>query len=122
MPDVIPDISTPEPSVPTSDLSTVLPTPPEAAATSMPPPPAPFPLTPVQMVTPVQVVKATPVPLPINPYVETPPQESLDPRIIAEIQRHAKYAISALNYDDLETARKELTLALSRLTDCINGQ
>lgn len=39
----------------------------------------------------------------------------LDPSVIATIQKHAKWAISALNYDDLDTARKELRLALELL-------
>lgn len=34
---------------------------------------------------------------------------------IAEIQKHARWAISALNYEDVDTARKELQLALSKL-------
>lgn len=41
--------------------------------------------------------------------------ETLDPSAIAAIQKHAKWAISALNYDDLETARKELRAALVML-------
>lgn len=32
-----------------------------------------------------------------------------------EAQKHAKYAISALNYDDISTAITELEAALSRL-------
>lgn len=34
---------------------------------------------------------------------------------IAQIQKHAKFAISALNYEDLETAQKELTRSLEIL-------
>ena len=41
--------------------------------------------------------------------------ETLDPSAIAAVQKHAKWAISALNYDDLETARKELRAALAML-------
>ncbi|GAA5937287.1 Vta1p [Sporobolomyces koalae] len=39
----------------------------------------------------------------------------LDPLEIAKVQKHAKWAISALNYEDFETARKELRLALNLL-------
>lgn len=39
----------------------------------------------------------------------------LDPLEIAKVQKHARWAISALNYEDLETARKELRAALSML-------
>jgi len=35
--------------------------------------------------------------------------------IIAKAQKHAKWAISALNYDDVETAVKELRGALKLL-------
>ncbi|KDE07880.1 hypothetical protein MVLG_01973 [Microbotryum lychnidis-dioicae p1A1 Lamole] len=41
--------------------------------------------------------------------------EPLDPMKIAQIQKHAKWAISALNYEDVETARKELKIALGML-------
>lgn len=37
----------------------------------------------------------------------------MDPMVVANAQKHAKWAISALNYEDVETARKELKLALS---------
>lgn len=39
----------------------------------------------------------------------------MDPMIVATIQKHAKWAISALNYDDFDTARKELRAALGML-------
>lgn len=41
-----------------------------------------------------------------------PEPATVDPTTIANAQKHAKWAISALNYEDLETARKELRLAL----------
>ena len=41
--------------------------------------------------------------------------ESMDPLEISKIQKHAKWAISALNYEDFETARKELKEALRML-------
>ncbi|GAA5888150.1 hypothetical protein JCM16303_004738 [Sporobolomyces ruberrimus] len=44
-----------------------------------------------------------------------PAVEFLDPFEIAKVQKHAKWAISALNYEDLETARKELKEALRML-------
>lgn len=34
---------------------------------------------------------------------------------VAQMQKHCRWAISALNYDDFETARKELRLALAML-------
>lgn len=47
--------------------------------------------------------------------VRTPP-ETLDPETVAKAQRHAKFAISALNFEDLDTARKELRKALEMLS------
>jgi vacuolar protein sorting-associated protein VTA1 len=48
----------------------------------------------------------------------TPPQQQpfeLTPLITAKAQKHARFAISALDYDDVVTARKELRNALSLL-------
>jgi len=47
--------------------------------------------------------------------VRTPP-ETLDPETVAKAQKHAKFAISALNFEDLDTARKELRKALDILS------
>lgn len=41
-----------------------------------------------------------------------PAPSNIDPVTIATAQKHAKWAISALNYEDLETAKKELRAAL----------
>ncbi|EGG03939.1 uncharacterized protein MELLADRAFT_89755 [Melampsora larici-populina 98AG31] len=41
--------------------------------------------------------------------------QMMDPTLIGVIQKHAKYAISALNYEDVVTARSELLLALDKL-------
>lgn len=41
-----------------------------------------------------------------------PAPSTVDPVTIGTAQKHAKWAISALNYEDLETARKELRAAL----------
>jgi vacuolar protein sorting-associated protein VTA1 len=58
-----------------------------------------------------------------NPYAQPsapPPASSQGPfrddeRSIAEAQKHAKWAISALNFDDAATAVKELRIALQAL-------
>lgn len=44
--------------------------------------------------------------------------ETLDPKSLERCQKHARWAISALDYEDLETARKELRLAL----DLVEGR
>jgi hypothetical protein len=49
-------------------------------------------------------------------YEARTPPETLDPETVAKAQKHAKFAISALNYEDLETARNELRKALEILS------
>jgi hypothetical protein len=44
-----------------------------------------------------------------------PPTE-LDPETLGKVQKHAKFALSALNFEDLETAREELKKALRMLS------
>lgn len=60
-----------------------------------------------------------PQPQPQPQYYHPPkpaPQESLvDEESITKAQKHAKFAISALNYDDIPTAVKELRAALKIL-------
>ena len=46
--------------------------------------------------------------------VTTPPEE-LSPKEIGKVQKHCRFAISALDYEDLATARKELRAALEML-------
>lgn len=45
-----------------------------------------------------------------------PPPTELDPETIGKAQRHTKFALSALNFEDLETAREELKKALRLLS------
>jgi vacuolar protein sorting-associated protein VTA1 len=67
-----------------------------------PPPPAPY----------VRV----PVPVPPPPtLLEMAPPAELTPGLIAKTQKHCRFAISALDYEDAEQARKELRAALAIL-------
>ena len=51
-----------------------------------------------------------------NIYTSTPPVEfELTPSIIAKAQKHSRFAISALDYEDAAQARKELRAALAAL-------
>lgn len=52
-----------------------------------------------------------------NPQ-QAPSRQVLDEESITKAQKHAKWAISALNYDDVPTAVKELQLALQLLGAC----
>lgn len=74
-------------------------------------PPAPYPGT--------SRVSAPPPPQPRASAPPPPPPEapipSLTPKAIAAVQKHCKFAISALDYEDAETARKELRTALAML-------
>jgi len=71
---------------------------PYASAPPLPPPPsAPY----------VQIPR-----LPPPPPEPSPPPE-LAPGLIAKAQRHCRFAISALDYEDAEQARKELYAALA---------
>ena len=58
---------------------------------------------------------APPQPQPSPSYFPPQPQVVVDDEAIAKAQKHARWAISALNYDDVETAVKELRNALSTL-------
>jgi len=59
---------------------------------------------------------SAPVPRPSAPPAPvTATRDPTDPLEVQKIQKHAKWAISALNYEDFETARKELRLALEML-------
>lgn len=85
-------------------------------APSLPPPPpqpthtAPAPVAAARAVPSAPAVSAAPIPVD-----EGAVPTSLEPAAITKIQKHAKWAISALNYDDLVTARKELRAALDML-------
>ena len=51
-----------------------------------------------------------------NPVPHTsPPVLLYDPKILSECEKHARHAISALNFDDIETAAKNLRTALKVL-------
>ena len=87
------------------------------------PPPQPPSLPPQQPSAPELPSRPLPLPKPSAPPSAPAPLASafdewqpapanLDPTAIAASQKHAKWAISALNYEDVETAKKELRLAL----------
>lgn len=78
-------------------------------------PSTPASLPAVQPILPSAPVTLTrPQPTPSAP-VEPEYPSSLDTKSIEKCQKHARWAISALDYEDLETARKELRQALALL-------
>lgn len=58
-----------------------------------------------------------PLPAPLAPPVTKETVQTIVDRTeaLASIQKHAKFAISALNYEDTDTARRELEEALAKL-------
>ena len=67
----------------------------------------------LQQSPPVIYSRSRAPPPPPVPVEETPVE--LDPGIVTKAQKHCRFAISALNYDDAEQARKELRAALALL-------
>jgi hypothetical protein len=53
--------------------------------------------------------------LPSVQQVSSPPALLYDPKILADCEKHARHAISALNFDDVETAADNLRAALKVL-------
>lgn len=75
-----------------------------------------FPSSPDPLPSPTVVpVARSPASIPTPTASDAILPKTLDPATIGLIQKHAKWAISALNYDDLDTARKELRAALVML-------
>ncbi|KIK70690.1 hypothetical protein GYMLUDRAFT_32731 [Collybiopsis luxurians FD-317 M1] len=58
---------------------------------------------------------AHPHPSPPAPASIMPQQVELNPSVIAKAQKHCRFAISALDYEDAEQAKKELRAALAIL-------
>ena len=82
---------------------------PYASAPPLPPQPSAPPLPPPPSASYVQISRPPP-----PPPVPSPPPE-LTPGLIAKAQRHCRFAISALDYEDVQQARKELHTALAIL-------
>lgn len=78
---------------------------------STPPPPAPQQFKPPPSIP--QQAKAPVVPISTNSW--TPNSGSADDMDLPKAQKHAKWAISALNFEDVPTAVKELRNALAAL-------
>lgn len=79
------------------------------------------PLSPIRVIKPPVTQRPAPsAPLAPPPDIEAewqPEPSTLDSETIGKAQKHSRFAISALNYEDIETAKKELRLALQLLGD-----
>jgi vacuolar protein sorting-associated protein VTA1 len=82
---------------------------PYASAPPLPPQPSAPPLPPPPSVSYVQISRPPPPP----PEPSPPPE--LTPGLIAKAQKHCRFAISSLDYEDVQQARKELHAALAIL-------
>ncbi|BGP15248.1 hypothetical protein JCM10213_000709 [Rhodosporidiobolus nylandii] len=90
------------PSEPPAFPSAVFPSAPVLPSAPLPPAPPPPPSAPAPTLPPPPVAAAA-------------AQENYDPATVAKVQKHARWAISALDYEDWETARRELRAALGML-------
>ncbi|KAI0881605.1 DUF605-domain-containing protein [Annulohypoxylon maeteangense] len=79
------------------------------------PPPAPAPSHSYYS-QPPQPVVSQPLPVPVQQYNGGAPNSSnVDDMAMTQAQKHAKWAISALNFEDVPTAVRELRAALASL-------
>lgn len=86
-----------------------------------PPSPPPIPSAPPFYLSPANHQPAQISPIVPSPsmFMTSPPMTSaqveLTPSLVVKVQKHCRYAISALDYEDAEQARKELRAALALL-------
>lgn len=107
-----PDIILPKFTPNANDVSSSRPQPPTIYAPPPPPVPSP-PYNPPAAPIPTRVYfQSQPQPPPPPPPA---PEIELTPVTIAKAQKHCRFAISALDYEDAEQARKELRAALAVL-------
>ncbi|KPV77422.1 uncharacterized protein RHOBADRAFT_51277 [Rhodotorula graminis WP1] len=97
------------PSAPALPPQQPHPPPPHGAAA----PPSARSLAPTSVAARAPPAAAAAAPPPVAP--PPPRRDEYDPMEVAQMQKHCRWAVSALNYDDFETARKELRLALAML-------
>ena len=93
-----------------SPYASAPPLPPPPPAPPLPPPPSAPPLPSPPSASYVQIPRPPPPP----PREPSPPPE-LTPGLIAKAQKHCRFAISSLDYEDIQQARKELHAALAIL-------
>lgn len=76
------------------------------------PPPSATPSSPMAISSPPPPAPIVPAAAPHQP---PPAAVQLTPQVIAKAQKHCRFAISALDYEDADTARKQLREALAVL-------
>ncbi|KZT75101.1 DUF605-domain-containing protein [Daedalea quercina L-15889] len=88
---------------------------PPAVAPVAPPPAFPVAPAPVASAAPAPMVPVTQTRVPVLDTAATAVPAELTPQLMARVQKHCRFAISALDYEDAEQARKELRAALRML-------
>jgi vacuolar protein sorting-associated protein VTA1 len=113
-PSIVPPPTVTSPNAPSDPADFYNTSPPAASA---PPPVQPRPSAPTPHQMRSQPVAAPPPPMPAQPISALPPVGSYntDDDSIMAAQKHARWAISALNFEDVDTAVKELRIALQNL-------
>ncbi|WVW79331.1 hypothetical protein I302_101299 [Kwoniella bestiolae CBS 10118] len=90
--------------------------PPTNSSITVPPPPPPslasYPMHPPSQPQPHGLGLSSPQP---QPQSYGPTRTNLSRREVETVQKHAKWAVSAMEFDDYETARNELRKALNML-------
>ncbi|OJD16627.1 hypothetical protein AJ78_03219 [Emergomyces pasteurianus Ep9510] len=71
--------------------------------------------TPPTTAPPTSTQPTNPLVQNVSSYPKPPPTQEVDEDSIAKAQKHARWAVSALNFDDVPTAIKELRNALNKL-------
>lgn len=84
------------------------------AAAATPPPPVVPTQAPLRPPAPIPAPVPVPAPVP-TPAAAAPPASNIHHKDLNQAQKHAKWAISALNFDDVPTAVQELRNALAML-------
>lgn len=75
----------------------------------------PSPSQPTVVLPPPPIIYSHSPSAPAHYLPAQPPPPELTPQMIAKVQRHCRFAVSALDYEDGEQARKELRAALALL-------
>ncbi|KAK4987251.1 hypothetical protein LTR50_004763 [Elasticomyces elasticus] len=101
------------PSIPTSTYSSSSAAPTASPSIKQDPPAFTTPSDPQAFYRPAQSPHPTTLNAPAHGYAAT--RYRSDDESVAEAQRHCRWAVSALNFEDVETAVKELRLALGSL-------
>ncbi|KAK5658966.1 hypothetical protein OQA88_1784 [Cercophora sp. LCS_1] len=104
-----------QPPAPPVVPPTFAPSPPPTAAVASPPAHPPMDSFYTNTTPTTHTTRPPPQAAPRASYVPAPPPDTVDEAAMVNAQKHAKWAISALNFEDVNTAVRELRRALELL-------